>query len=687
MFNFVALDKTADAPAYFFRFRFKMAPAITTSVVTCSHSNQPIIFLSRNHSSVKPTSQIRPKMKIKYLLIRLSLVLWMSTLAFAAKARIDITVDGVKYVLNNETKPKTASVVGHISGITVANIYPTINYNGQEYPVTTIVTNAFNKCSFLTSVTIPNSVTSIGKQAFYGCSALTEVTIPNSVTTIGYSAFYDCKHLNCLTIGNSVTSIDHQAFYGCSALKEITIPNSVTSIGDFAFNGCSSLNRLTIGNSVTSIGEFAFYGCSQLTEVTIPNSVTSINSYAFHACSGLGTLYFNAENCTKCGGRDMYDKFYPAFPSNLKTLVIGEKVKTIPECAFYDCSYLTSVTIPNSVTSIGKFAFYGCSGLETLYFNAENCAKCGLEYNPAFPSNLKTLVLGENVNNIPDYAFKKCSGLNSVTIPNSVTTIGEEAFYGCSSMAEVTIPNSVTTIGINAFQNCSYLNSVRINNMNDWARTKFMNGYSNPLCYANNLYMGDASEPVKNIVIEDKRPVSSFAFFGATCLEKAMIKDGATVGKSTFYYCLNLTDIYLNATELNEYTVFDCTSLKNIYVPQETPPTAPYNAFSNYEAVNLYVPQGSVSKYENTVYCWCHFLNVYESDFKDLDTLFAPDYVNVDSGIEDVENDYDTPLTTGRQTDIYNLQGVCLKRNATEEDIRALVPGLYIIAGEKVFVR
>ena len=115
---------------------------------------------------------------------------------------------------------------------------------------------AFDGCSSLTSVIIPNSVAWIGWDAFQNCSSLTSVNIPNSVATIGGSAFWGCSSLTSVTIPNSVASIGNSAFWGCSSLTSVTIPNSVTSIGAHTFYGCSSLTSVNMGNSVTSIGEY-----------------------------------------------------------------------------------------------------------------------------------------------------------------------------------------------------------------------------------------------------------------------------------------------------------------------------------------------------------------------------------------------------------------------------------------------
>ena len=167
-------------------------------------------------------------------------------------------------------------------------------------------------------------------------------------------------------------------------------------------------------------------------------------------------------------------------------------VTSIGEYAFYDCSGLTEVTIPNSVMSIGKYAFEDCSGLtkvnylgtvdkwveidfnsrptdyaEDLYINNElltdvkittaDSIKHSAFYNC---QSIKSVEIGKSVTSIGDYAFYNCSGLTSVTIPNSVTSIGDWAFSYCSGLTEVTIPNSVTSIGQYAFSGCDKLRKV-----------------------------------------------------------------------------------------------------------------------------------------------------------------------------------------------------------------------------------
>lgn len=137
--------------------------------------------------------------------------------------------------------------------------------------VTSIENYAFDRCTGLTAVTIPESVTRIGDFVFSQCTGLTAIAIPDSVTSIGNGAFSYSTGLTAITIPDSVTSVGNFVFRECTGLISVTLPEGVTSIGNYAFYGCVSLAAITVPATVTSIGHSAFYGCNDLAGVTFVN--------------------------------------------------------------------------------------------------------------------------------------------------------------------------------------------------------------------------------------------------------------------------------------------------------------------------------------------------------------------------------------------------------------------------------
>ena len=403
----------------------------------------------------------------------------------------------------------------------------------------------------IASLSIPSTidyyvVTGIGDCAFNGCSGLKKVTIPDSVTTIGEGAFSDCSSLASVKFGNGVTNIGDYAFYDCTNLTSVAIPDSVTDIGEYAFSDCSSLASVKIGNGVTSIREGAFSGCSSLASVKIGNGLTSLGYDVFSGCSD--SLYDTntvsgvvlvdgwaiantgdvSENLDLTGVRGIGPNAFQC--CSLLSVRIGKGAMSIGDFAFCDCDALASVIIPDSVTSIGESAFYGCSALTSVTI-PDSVTSIG---ESAFDGckGLTSVELGNGVMNIGDYTFCDCTNLTSVVIPDSVMNIGESAFFDCSSLASVKIGNGVTSLGGYAFSGCSD----SLYDTNTVSGVLLVDGWAID-------YTGDVSGCLD---LTGVRGIGNMAFSGYVGLTGVTIPDSVTsIGYAAFSGCSGLTSITL----------------------------------------------------------------------------------------------------------------------------------------------
>ena len=157
--------------------------------------------------------------------------------------------------------------------------------------VTSIGASAFQGCTSLNSVTLPDDLTSIGNSAFQGCTSLNSVTLPDGLTSIGNSAFAHCSSLESIDLPDDLTSLGSGAFQS-TGLTSIDFPTGLQSIGNDAFFFCKNLESVSLPEGLTSIGVWAFQNCTSLTSVTLPDSLTSIGNFAFYNCTGLTSIRF-----------------------------------------------------------------------------------------------------------------------------------------------------------------------------------------------------------------------------------------------------------------------------------------------------------------------------------------------------------------------------------------------------------
>ncbi len=301
---------------------------------------------------------------------------------------------GLAFTLNDDGESYSVSGIGNFTGTEL--VIPKVNFDTK--PVTSIGDYAFDDCTDLSGVTIPDSVTSIGKSAFSGCTGLTSVIIPDSVTSIGSMAFNGCMGLTKITIPNSMMYIGYRAFIGCSHLVEVYNKSYLTIIAGSEDNGW-----------------VAYYAKNVYTEEGGSKLSTDEDGYVIYT--------------------DGAEKILICYVGASTNLVLPNDITSICTEAFYENSSLTSIIIPDRVVSIGEGAFCDCSGLTSV-------------------------TIGTGIKSIGDAAFMYCSSLTNVIIPDSVTSIGASAFCG-SGLTSVTIGNSVTRIGAGAFELCENLAEVK----------------------------------------------------------------------------------------------------------------------------------------------------------------------------------------------------------------------------------
>ncbi len=334
---------------------------------------------------------------------------------------------------------------------------------------------AFGNCTNLLDLKLPNNDVSFGSSTFYKCISLTSIEIPPAIKTLSYGIFTGCTNLENVTLNEGLMKMDSNAFISCTKIKNINLPSSLTSIGAGVFSTCSILERIEIGDNITTIPANAFYGCRSLTTVSIGKSVSSIDSTAFTGCTKLNDITINSENnnfsisSSILLNKDKTQMIY-IFPGAISdsqtTFTIPDTVTSISGNLLSSFSKIKKVIIPESVNSININFF--TSTVTEIEVDDNNSSYA--DYNNGLykknAQGIKTELIyylgNEKIVDLPNgleiiktssLTGAKVNNVNTVNTPDSLTTIEDTSIS--NKIQNINIGKKVSNINCKAFGDIS----------------------------------------------------------------------------------------------------------------------------------------------------------------------------------------------------------------------------------------
>ena len=494
---------------------------------------------------------------------------------------------------------------------------------------------AFQECYALTSITFPESLTSIGYAAFYYCTALVSVSFPESLTSIGPYAFYNCDALSSVILPENLTTIRYRTFSSCDALTSVTFPENLTSIEYEAFSSCPALSSITLPESLTSIGYEAFEYCNALSTINalavVPPTLGSNVFYGFNLYNVVVNVPCNTMNdYQNASGWDVFNNFQESndcmyeisvsFSPEIAGTVTGTgtyqrgEIVTLTAtpaegrnfiCWMEDGAVILQDSVYSFIADRSRHfgAVFSALPSEIITFLDANVKAICVEhwdidgdgeisYSEAaavtnlgnwFQGNTDIMMFHElqyftGLSTIPAEAFRNCTLLNFVTLPNNLTSIGNSAFRDCSGLiGGLTIPNSVITIEDYAFYNCSgFMGLLTIGES-----VKTIGNYAFYNC---RNFTGSLVIPNSVVTIGDYAFYGSTAYWGTLTLGESV----RTIGNSAFNGCNGLVgDIVIpnSVTTIGEGAFYDCHSFGGSLILGNSVTTIGNNAFR--ECYNL----------------------------------------------------------------------------------------------------
>lgn len=540
----------------------------------------------------------------------------------AATCGHDLKKDEAQHVYNvNNVCTECGFELGYSAGLEF-----TLSANGEYYrvskgtasgdivipdeyeglPVTTIPDNAFLNGADVTSVTFGANIANIGLSAFEGCSAIENLVIPDTVVQIGRRAFYLCNSLKSISLPfigetleselnahfgwifgaktasvngevvpqslesvtiRNVTSIAVNAFLDCSYIRDIDLNEEIESIASSAFTN-TNIERAFVSSNIVgylpktsikhvtvksgSIGANAFQGFNALESVEILE-VPIIGYYAFRDCTALESVIFSGSV------EEIIDYSFMGCTA-LKSLVIPDGVKSISNYSFADCTGIQSLTIGKNVTFIGTSAFMNCASIESVVIPKGVTSLSGTFSGC---TALKNVTLPEGLQRLSG-TFTGCVSLESITLPDSLTAF--DGFTGCTSLKSIVVPDGVTSITRGALAGCSALEEMTVPFVGrDVKKPTDYSQYPLGWIFGTRAYAGcEATEQTYisfNLGVADGKNT----YYIPSSLKKVTVT-GGNILCGAFSNCVNITSVTLGSgiNDIESGAFAGCTALSEV---------------------------------------------------------------------------------------------------------------------------
>lgn len=511
---------------------------------------------------------------------------------------------------------------------------------------------AFADTAIAGSVTIPASLESLGGGAFGACHALTEIKVESGnkiyadidgvvytndgKTAVAYPAGNPAENY---TVLDGTQKIGVAAFYGSWNLRGVAVPAGVDEFYEYAFFDCEGIYGYSLPDTLETVGPYSMAKNYSLSSVSLPDSVMNIGRYAFAYDSSLYTVYISD---TSKLARISFASFAL---SGIQTMRIPANVSTVAQYAFEGCKQLTSVTFAagSKLQSISAYFFLGCDSIQNITFENGSALTSIQAHGLEGMKNLTSIDFGDaRLTNIDNYAFRYCSSLATLNLPDTLINIGRFAFYKCTALSSLTVPETIEHIGSYAFHgtdNCAlyfsgaelpfyldenwddglsgyYVGVSQTVESGDWKYAILKNGKTAILEYLGN----EKNIDLRTLNIGEITTIGGYAFYGKN-LESIILPE--------------------SLTQIQRYAFAENTALAGITIPANVKYIAKY-AFHNTGIMNLTFMGSNVSVIEQYAFAYTRKLTsvTLPAGIVKLGT-----YVFYRSGIESVVFAAGTTLT------------------------------------------